>query len=81
MAKRNNVGARAWQKTIAPYVRHAARNRGFMSRVAEIMNRDHGFRLKPQQVQQWLTDDENRVEPKSGTGPFLVAACEKAIRA
>lgn len=77
---RNGAGNDRWTGLILPYCRHAAENVGFFTRVTEQLNASTGMRYKPQQIRQWLTDDDAaRVEPKAGVAAYLLDACKSLV--
>lgn len=75
---KNNVGTALWNERIEPFVRHAIQNRGFQTRVAEVMTKEFKICVAAPQVQQWLAPDRAvRVEPKAGTAEYLLTACKR----
>ena len=88
MAKRtkrradNDAGTARWNRRIGFICTYAAKNRGFMTAVADRINAVHrGMAVKPQQVREWLVADAaERVEPRAGMAELLVEACEHVMQ-
>lgn len=61
------------RKALKPLIEHAKKNKGTVTRVAELMSKKTGLTILRQQAETWINSDEaKRKEPRLGTGLMLL---------